>query len=127
MYRVIKFQPGGVHKAVVTLCGSGFFCAGVAKHEGVCRDVVTKRYPIGQHTLPHEWGKICSILSTSFGTTAENRNKLRKPMNFPIRPLMGEKTLPEVATSQHVAMAAVRPFPSLKGGRVSRPPLTAEF
>lgn len=33
----------------------------------------------------------------------------------------------EVATSQHVAMAAVRPFPSLKGGRVSRPPLTAEF
>ena len=34
VYRVIKFQPGGVHKAVVTLCGSGFFCAGVAKHEG---------------------------------------------------------------------------------------------
>nr|DAI87879.1 MAG TPA: hypothetical protein [Caudoviricetes sp.] len=34
MYRVHKFQPGGVHKAVVTLCGSGFFCAGVVKHEG---------------------------------------------------------------------------------------------
>lgn len=29
VYRVHKFPPGGVHKAVVTLCGSGFFlCRG---------------------------------------------------------------------------------------------------
>ena len=34
---------------------------------GVCRDGVAKHYPIGQHSLPHEWGKICSILSASFG------------------------------------------------------------
>ena len=30
-----------------------------------------------------------------------------------IRPLVDEKTLPEVATSQHVAMTAVRPYPSV--------------
>lgn len=61
-------------------------------------------YPIGQHTLPHEWGKICSIFNASFGAADYSpqvakacthlcmfpsllgkvfRSELRKPLNLP--------------------------------------------
>lgn len=62
-YRVIKFQPGGVHKAVVTLCGSGFFCAGVVKHEGGRRDGVAKCYPIRQKLSPTSGGRYARFLA----------------------------------------------------------------
>lgn len=71
-YRVHKFQPGGYIRPLSLCVAAAFFYAGVVKRDGVCWDGVAKRYPIEQHSLfPHEWRKIRSILSASFGTTAE--------------------------------------------------------
>ena len=75
VYRVHKFPPGGYIRPLSLYVAAAFFCAGVVKYEGVCRDGVTKRYPIGQHSLsPTSWGNMlnfehifrhdCRILAT---------------------------------------------------------------